>query len=84
MGEHNFYLDSEDVRSIFMAEKRTKYLWDLCLQYAGSTEAIKEVSLAIAHLMHRNYDFSRKFAKLLLSGLNKTQAEEIKPYSMCM
>jgi hypothetical protein len=34
--------------------------------------------------MYRNYDFSRKFAKLLLTGLNKTQAEEIKPYAMCM
>jgi hypothetical protein len=34
--------------------------------------------------MYKNYDFSKKFAKVLLVGLNKTQSDDIRPYSLCM
>lgn len=79
-----FYLEPEDIRSLFITDKRSKVFWELCLQYVGNNEAIHDLSKTMAHLCFRNYDFSRKIAKILVHGLNKTSADGVKPFAIAM
>lgn len=83
-GQEVFYLDTWDIKSLFLTEKRTKIFWELCFSYLTETDSLHDLSKTMAHLCYRNYDFSRKIGKVLLTGLNKTSAAEVRPYSIGM
>lgn len=67
-----------------MTEQRTKVFWEIALTYAGSNEALIELSKTIAHCCYRNYDMSKRIAKMLLVGLNKCSIDEVRPFAMAM
>jgi len=83
-GQEAFFLDTWDIKSLFLTEKRTKVFWELCFSYLTNTESLHDLSKTMAHLCFRNYDFSRKIGKVLLTGLNKTSAAEVRPYAIGM
>jgi hypothetical protein len=67
-----------------MADAKSKYFWEMCLNFVWSQDAREELGQLMQHVCYRNYDISKRIAKLLVYGLNRTQADEIKPYAISM
>ena len=80
----SFYLESEDVKSLFITEKRTKAFWEIGISFAMSAEALEAICLLMAHCCYNNFDVSKKLGKILIVGLNKTNADEVKPFAVAM
>ena len=66
------FLEVDELSNILMTKSSSKYFWNFCLKYAKSDKTLEEVCIAIAHCCFKNFNFSRKFAKVLLNGLNIT------------
>lgn len=80
----NLYLDPECLRALFMSEKRSQVFWENVLQYSPGTEGIEDICRTMAHLCFRNYDFSKKIAKIILFGLQKTSVDDIRPFGIAL
>jgi hypothetical protein len=80
----SFYLDSEDMKALFMTEKRTRAFWEIAIAFAMSADSLESICKLMAHCCFNNYDFSRKMGKILIMGLNKTHVDELRPFAVAM
>lgn len=67
-----------------MADKKSKNFWEICINFSYTQETREEVSQLIQHVCYKNYDLSKRIAKIMIFGLNRTNADDIKPYAVCM
>ena len=66
------FLSADDIEMLML-----KQFYSKALKY-GFTCAL--VGLLIAHISFLNYDFSKKIGKKLLTGINKCNGDDIRPY----
>ena len=64
-----------------MLDKRSKDFYNIALK---NTQESGHVAWLIGHLCWGNFEISRRFAKLILKGLNSINELEVKPYVECM
>ena len=83
-GSNRIFLDPEDLHCLFMDDKKTRHVWDICFKNVMMQDARIEMASLIAHLCYRNLNFSRRIGKVLLLGLNRTSADELAIYLPCM
>ena len=83
-GNNQIFLDAEDLHCLFMDDKKTRHVWDICFKNVMMQDARIEMASLIAHLCYRNLNFSRRIGKVLLLGLNRTSADELAIYLPCM
>lgn len=83
-GNNQIFFDAEDLRCLFMDDKKMRHVWDICFKNVLMQDARIEMANLIAHLCYRNIDFSRRIGKVLLLGLNRTSADELAIYLPCM
>ena len=56
----------------------------MSINFTWSQDAREELGQLMQHVCYENYDISKRIAKILIFGLNRTQADEIKPYAISM
>lgn len=61
-----------DVKSLFMADAKCKNFWEMCLSFVWGQEAREELGQLMQHVCYKNYDISKRIAKILIIGLNRT------------
>ena len=75
--EQTLTLPEECLRNLFMHQKSNKLFYNNTSERGFVRE---EYAKMVAHLCYANKEFSRKIAKHILKGTNKSTAEEIGPF----
>jgi hypothetical protein len=55
-----------------MADAKCKNFWEMCLSFVWGQEAREELGQLMQHVCYKNYDISKRIAKILIIGLNRT------------